>query len=182
MDPLLGEIRLFSWPWAPKGWAACDGALLSVQQNQGLFSLLGAKFGGDGKKTFALPDLRGRTIVGVGTGPKRTRYRLGEIAGEEAVALTSKTLPVHSHTSNVAEKAGVAPFPIPRGSLFATVGKLGANATISIYADDSSPLVALHPDTIVAVGAGALHENMQPFAVVGYCIAIVGEYPPRGDR
>jgi microcystin-dependent protein len=187
MDPLLGEIRLFPWPSAPEGWAPCDGALMSVKANQALFSLLGAKYGGDGKTTFALPDLRGRAIVGAGsqgTGPVpkgRTAYRIAQTAGEELVILTQKTMPAHGHTTNVAEKPGLAPFPLPRGSLFATVGKLGTNPTINIYAEDTGPLVELSGNTVSIAGSGQGHENMQPFAAVGYCIAIKGEYPPRQD-
>lgn len=184
MDPVLGEIRLFSWPSAPEGWAPCDGALMSVKENQALFSLLGARYGGDGKITFGLPDLRGRAIVGVVGAPVpkgRTAYKIAQTAGEEQVILTPKTMPAHSHATNVAEKAGLAPFPLPRGSLFATVGKSGANPTINIYAEDTGALVELSGNTVSMAGSGLGHENMQPFAVVGYCIAIRGEYPPRQD-
>lgn len=176
MEPLLGEIRLFSWPWAPKGWAVCDGSLMSVRQYQALFSLLGDRYGGDGKQTFALPDLRGRAIVGVGGQPKKANYKLGQSAGVEGVALSIKAMPAHAHATNVAEAAGT--FPIPKGALFAKVGKLGTNPTIDIYAEDTGPLVELSAKTVSIAGAGVPHENMQPFAVVGYCICTIGDYPP----
>lgn len=188
MEPMLGEIRMFSWPTAPQGWAPCDGAILSVQQHQALFSLLGVKFGGDGKKTFALPDLRGRAVVGAiaprpGRAPKlegRTTYKIGETTGSEGVTLTLRTMPAHIHTTNVADKpVGTS---LPKGALFGKVAAVGSNPTINIYAEASSPLISLDEGTIGPTGGGEAHVNMQPFATIGYCIATIGEYPPRQDR
>jgi len=187
MEPMLGEIRMFSWPKAPQGWAPCDGAILSVKEHQGLFSLLGDKFGGDGKKTFALPDLRGRAIVGAiasdGERPPRlegrTVCRVGETIGSESVELTLKSMPNHVHGTNVADKpVGTS---LPRGALFGKVAAAGSNPTINIYAEATNPLIPLEEGTIEPAGGGQGHQNMQPFAVIGYCIAIKGEYPPRQD-
>jgi microcystin-dependent protein len=153
--------------FAPKGWALCDGQLLSIAQNQALFSLLGTWFGGDGIRTFGLPDLRGRTPVGLSGDP-------GEMRGSETVTLTAEQLAAHSHAFEATTAAGPGGRPGPAtGKLF------GASAsTQTIYAQASNP-VALAPVNISPAGGGQPHANMQPYLTVNFIIALVGIYPSR---
>lgn len=183
-EPFLGEIRLFSFLFAPQGWALCNGASLPVSQNQALFSLLGIAYGGDGRTTFNLPDLRGRTPVDVGAVSGRSSYVLGGKAGSETVALTAATMPPHNHAvqaqNNVAAGNAV---PVPTGNFPATVHR--TDSTVNghpLYgsAMPASGLVALNPATIADSAAGVGHDNMQQFGVLNFCIAVTGYYPPRG--
>ena len=112
MDPFLGEIRLFAGNYAPKDWALCDGALLAIQQSVALFNLLGTNYGGDGKTTFGLPDLRGRLAVGMGWGPGLSDYTQGNMAGQETVPLTMATIGAHSHAVNVVASNGDQTTPV----------------------------------------------------------------------
>jgi microcystin-dependent protein len=167
MEPYLGEIRLFPWSWAPRGWMLCNGAILSIQQNTALFSLLGTMYGGNGSTTFALPDLQGRASIHRGTG-----YVQGETDGEEQVTLTLATMPAHQHgfvgTSATADKK------IPTSNTLAT----DTSATADYYAPDTTPLT-ISPQTIAPTGGSQPHANMQPFLVLNYCIAANGIFPSR---
>ena len=179
MDPFIGEVRAFSFDFAPKDWARCDGAILPITQNQAAYSLLGTRFGGNGTNTFGLPDLRGRTILGSYTGPLdyRPAVDIGTANGTETITLTAAETPAHTHTTNVVTTGGN--YPIPNGNLLATVGQAGAT-TIDLYAPyDSFQTTTLSPVSIAPAGASQAHENMQPFAVTNFCIAMVGVYPPR---
>lgn len=161
-EPYLSEIRLFSLAFAPRGWALCDGQLMAINQNQALFSLLGTRYGGDGRTVFALPDLRGRVPIHVGNG-----HELGERGGAESHTLSISELPTHTHrlpaTSSPAE---VDP---AYGSVLAASGQ-------DLYANPND-LVALHPSSIPAVGGSQAHENRQPFLTLTYCIALEGVFP-----
>lgn len=178
MDPWLGEIRPFAFGFAPRGWRACDGAMLQVRDNTALFSLLGTAFGGDGRQTFALPDLRGRAIVGATalSDPADVNYAIGQSVGTETVTLSTEQMPSHSHDVRVATTSDNQ--ALPRGSYFAPVKQSGTASTVPIYGPASTPLVALRGDTVGTVGQPS-HNNMQPFGVVTYCIAIQGIYPNR---
>ena len=160
-SPFMGEIRLVSFNFAPQGWAMCNGQLLPINQNQALFSLLGTTFGGNGQTTFALPDLRGRAPIHVGSG-----HTLGEKAGEQSHTLTIAELPTHTHSALA--NSGNATTPIPGGNLLAAANNL--------YAANTN-LVALGPDMIANVGGSQAHQNMQPFIIVTYCIALQGIFP-----
>jgi microcystin-dependent protein len=162
-EPFLSEIRIMSFVFAPKGWALCNGQLLPINQNQALFALLGTTFGGDGRVNFALPDLRARTPVHVGSG-----HTLGERGGEQAHTLSIAELPTHTH--------------VAQGSS-STAGNTPTNATVlgksnpqACYGGPSN-LVAMDARTVGNVGGSQAHLNMQPFLTLSFCIALQGIFP-----
>jgi microcystin-dependent protein len=162
-EPFLSEIRIMSFVFAPKGWALCNGQLLPINQNQGLFSLLGTTFGGDGRVNFALPDLRGRVPIHVGSG-----HTLGERGGEQAHTLSIAELPEHTHVLNATSTdANVA---IPTGNL------LGRMAPANPYIAPQN-LGAMNAGSAANVGGSQAHLNMQPFLTLSYCIALQGIFP-----
>jgi microcystin-dependent protein len=166
-EPFLSEIRIMSFVFAPKGWALCDGQLLPINQNQALFSLLGTTFGGDGRVNFALPDLRGRTPIHVGSG-----HALGERGGEQAHTLSIAELPTHTHTA--VGTSVIADLPTPGGNLLATVDVTAL--TTALYAGPGN-LVAMAPATVGNTGGSQAHPNMQPFLILNFCIALQGIFP-----
>jgi microcystin-dependent protein len=166
MDQYISEIRLFPWNWAPKGWALCNGALLSIVQNQALFSLLGTTYGGDGRLNFGLPDLRGRTPIH----PSNT-IRQGALSGSETVTLNVNEMPQHNHMFNAVAAAGT--IVGPAGHLLAN-NSGGAN-----FYGAATALVALQPTSVDVTGGNQPHNNMQPYLVLNYCIATQGLYPTR---
>ena len=171
-SPFLGEIRLFSFNFAPKGWAFCNGALLSIQQNAALFSLLGTYYGGNGVQTFALPDLRSRVPLHMGSSPYGT-YTIGEQAGEENVTLLSTQLPAHNHMLQAVNAAGAVAKPI--GDSIAQSG-----TTYPRFASGGSNVVSLTGASIQPAGGNQPHTNIQPYLSMNYCIAMVGIFPSRG--
>lgn len=180
MDPFLGEVRIFPWNWAPNGWALCNGASLPIQQNAALNALLGQTFGGNGTTTFNLPDLRGRTPVHVGAGQDGLFYNYGQVGGAETVTLSTANMPQHTHSVNAlgGTKGNSAN---PTNALPAQVGfGTGGTTTINIYdLPTAGPVVALNSGSFSTVGSSAAHNNMQPFAVMNFCIATLGIFPPR---
>ncbi len=166
-QPFLAEIRPFGFSFAPRGWAFCDGQLLSIAQNAALFSLLGTSYGGDGQTTFALPDLRGRTSVHPGSG-----IQLGEQSGAETVTLNANQLPAHSHP--VMASADLVTAASPSDAVLGAKGRGG----VDVYAAAGS-LTPLAPGAVDSTGQGQPHGNMQPSLVVNFCIAIEGIYPSR---
>lgn len=160
-EPFLSEIRLFSFGFAPKGWAMCNGQLLPINQNQALFSLLGTTFGGDGRVNFALPDFRGRVPTHVGSG-----LTLGERGGEQAHTLTQAEMPQHMHVAKASSLDGSTPDP--------TNGYL-ANF-LNGYTNAAS-LVALNATMLANTGGSQAHLNMQPFLTLTFCIALQGIFP-----
>ncbi len=163
MEPYLGEIHMFSFNFAVKGWALCNGQLLPIAQNQALFSLLGTTYGGNGQTTFALPDLRGRMPVHDSSGQ-------GVMAGAEAVALTLAHMPGHTHTLMASDNDTHATSPVGRS--FGSVNQNGLN--MFRPADGSA---ALHPSSVTPSGSGQPHNNMQPYAVCSFQIALQGIFP-----
>lgn len=161
-EPFLGEIRSFSFDQVPSGWAVCAGQLLAVSQNQALFSLLGIAYGGDGMRTFALPDLRGRTPVHPGNGTDWAQQ-----GGEETHALTAAEMAAHSHTP-LAGSDG-APLGTPAGHTW------GTTPNVNLY--DANANGTMAPSAIAPSGGGQGHNNMQPYLVMSYCIATTGIYP-----
>ncbi len=160
-EPFLSEIRIMSFNFAPKGWALCNGQLLPINQNQALFSLLGTTFGGDGRVNFALPDLRGRTPIHVGSG-----HILGERAGEQAHTLSMAEMPTHTHVLNSTNNNGAV--ANPAGAF------LGAfnNGYLAPTA-----LTTLNPGSVTSTGGSQAHLNMQPFLTLSFCIALQGIFP-----
>lgn len=163
-EPFLSEVRIMSFVFAPKGWALCNGQLLPINQNQALFSLLGTTFGGDGRVNFALPDLRGRTPIHVGSG-----HTLGERGGEQAHTLSIAELPEHTHVANATTTT--ASTNIPASNLI--LAKSGGSA---LYAAATN-LIAMSPSEVAPVGGSQAHLNMQPFLTLSFCIALQGIFP-----
>jgi microcystin-dependent protein len=160
-EPFLSEIRIMSFTFAPKGWALCNGQLLPINQNQALFSLLGTTFGGDGRVTFALPDLRGLTPIHVGNG-----HALGERGGEQAHTLSIAELPGHTHAFKASQTS--ANIPTPGNAMFGTANNMYAAPT---------NLVSVDARTITNTGSGQSHSNMQPYLTLTFCIALQGVFP-----
>src|SRR5688572_24674173 len=160
-EPFLSEIRIMSFVFAPRGWALCNGQLLPINQNQPLFSLLGTTFGGDGRVNFALPDLRGRTPIHVGSG-----HTLGERGGEQAHTLSIAELPTHTHVLTGSSNPSTAfnPTTSPGALVY---GK----APQQIYGP-ANQLVAMNPASVTNTGGSQAHLNMQPFLTLSFCIAL----------
>lgn len=165
-DQFIGEIRMFGFNWAPKGWAACQGQLLPVNTNQALFSLLNVQFGGNGSTTFGLPDFQGRMPVHVN---QASGLSQGQKGGSESVTLTSTQMPPHTHTLSGDNEAGLV--VLQPQSVFANSGEPSYN--------NSGTLVPLNSGTCSPVGGGQAHNNIQPSLCVGFCIALTGLYPAR---
>lgn len=162
-EPFLSEIRIMSFVFAPKGWALTNGQLLPINQNQALFSLLGTTFGGDGRVNFALPDLRGRTPIHVGSG-----HTLGERGGEQAHTLSIAELPTHVHVLNGNSANAALDTPANNATL--------AVAAIDLYTAPAA-LVAMDAGIVGPVGGSQAHLNMQPFLTLSFCIALQGIFP-----
>ncbi len=168
MDPFLGELRLFGFNFAPVGWAMCQGQLIGISQNSALFSLLGTMYGGDGVSTFGLPDLRGRTSVGMGQGPGLAGYVQGQVGGTETVTLAAAQLPAHNHSVAAASAAtGKSP----------AAALPGYTADGSTYGTTSD--LAMSPTMVGGGGGGQPHPNLQPYLALNWCIAVQGIYPQR---
>lgn len=170
-EPFVGEIRMFAGNFAPRGWAFCDGQLLAVSQNDALFSLLGTIYGGDGRTTFGLPDLRGRVPIHAGHGPGLSERRLGAKSGSEKETLTVNQMPSHNH--GVATSSGTGTSENPQGNVWGT--GLGPS-----YASGAPSGAQFFPsDVMTSVGGSRSHTNLMPFLCVHFIIALVGIYPSR---
>jgi len=190
-QPMIGEIRMFGGNFAPRNWALCDGQLLAISSNEALFSILGTTYGGDGRTTFKLPDLRGRVSVHAGQGPGLSHRPLGQSSGQENVTLVVGQLPAHNH---------LVPTMTVEGSVNVGVNDNGgdtnnpANAVLTEHTNDDfsddppnqgqnlggvSHNLATPPTNTAIAGANHSHNNMQPFQVVNYIIALIGLYPSR---
>lgn len=161
-EPFLAEIRLMSFEFAPKGWAQCNGQLLPINQNQALFSLLGTTYGGDGRVSFALPDLRSRVPIHVGSG-----HTLGERGGEQAHTLSMAELPGHTHVLQASSRDGNTPVP---------TGNVLAGTPSQVYGAATN-LVAVDAGTVTNIGGSQAHLNMQPYLTLNFCIALQGIFP-----
>lgn len=166
-EPFLAEIRIVGFNFAPRGWALCDGQILPINQNQSLYSLLGTTYGGDGRTTFALPDLRGRTPIHVGRSNGGADHRLGQKSGEETHTLSLNEAPQHTH----ALQASAA-----NASSNAPAGYVYAKSSFPLYAPPVNT-VDMNSGAVANVGGGQAHENMQPFLAVNFCIALQGLFP-----
>jgi microcystin-dependent protein len=169
-QPFVGQVIAVGFNFAPVGWLPCDGRLLSIAQYDVLFNLVGTTYGGDGQTTFAVPDLRGRVVIGQGNGAGLSPYVMGQMAGTSQVTVTTPAMPAHVHTPMAAADA-TAPNPSNTVVLGATGGVL------NVYASTASP-VALNPGVIgLAAGSSLPHDNMQPYQTINYIIAFEGIYP-----
>jgi microcystin-dependent protein len=171
-EPFIGEIRMFGFNFAPRGWALCNGQLLAISQNTALFSLIGTIYGGDGRTTFGLPDLRSRVPMHFGQGPGLSNQPIGAKSGTETTTLTVANLPAHNHAALAAGPAG------------------NSNDAISnIWADDAGVSSATYSsaaasgtmrgDAIGNTGGGQAFSNLQPYLATNFCIALVGLFPSR---
>jgi microcystin-dependent protein len=167
VNPYLGEVRWVGYNFCPRGWTAAEGQLLSISSNTALFSLFGTYYGGDGRTTFGLPDLRGRTAVGDGSGPGLSPKTEGQRGGSETETLNITQIPSHNHTiSGVSEGASSS---TPTGNYLAKSGNYRASGTTA----------TLHSSTVGNTGGTQSHNNMSPYLVSKACVAVVGTYPSR---
>lgn len=170
-DPFVAEIRIFPFNFAPKGWAFCDGQLLPISQNTALFALLGTFYGGDGKSTFALPDLQGSAPLHQGQGSGLSLYDIGQTGGSETVTLLQSEMPVHSHSMNGASSdPALAKVVNPDASWALSQGG-------GIY--QGSQDTQLAAQAVAPAGGGLPHNNLQPYLTLNFCIALQGIFPPR---
>jgi len=172
MDPFVAEIRIFPFNFAPKGWAFCDGQILPLSQNTALFSLLGTTYGGNGKSTFALPDIQGRVVMGPGQGPGLSLYDLGQMGGEEAVTLLQSEIPLHNHAGMGVASSGSQ--TNPNGNAVAQGGGRSGLAY-----EGGSPALG-NFQQLAPSGGDQPHNNMQPYLTLNFCLALQGVFPPRG--
>lgn len=167
-QPYIGEIRMFAGNFAPAGWLFCDGVLLPISEYDTLFNLIGTTYGGDGQSTFALPDLRGRIPIHMGTGGGGS-YVLAQMDGVETVTLTTQQIPSHGHAINATD--AIADTRNPKGARFARVRH------DQVYAPLSGDGTAMHPQSIGVAGGGQPHNNMQPYLCVNFIISLYGIFP-----
>lgn len=165
-QPYIGEIRMFAGNFAPMGWQFCDGSLLPIAEYDALFNLIGTTYGGDGQETFAVPDLRGRIPLHMGSGAV-----IGETMGTETVTLTTQQIPAHSHAAMVSSNNGSGTTPI--GAVLAR----NAAAPEAYTTDTSVGLTPLNPASISQTGNSQPHDNMMPFLCVSFIISLFGLYP-----
>jgi microcystin-dependent protein len=170
-EPFVGQIQIFGFNFAPQGWALCAGQLLPINQNTALFSILGTTYGGDGRSTFALPNLQGRVPIQQGQGAGLTNRILGESSGQEFVTLLANQTPGHTHAANCNNNLGDN--YDPAGHVWSTDG--GGNNEYG----PGTVAGQMSANAILATGGGQPHNNMQPFLVLNYCIALQGIFPPR---
>jgi len=162
-EPFLAELRLFSFGFAPKGWAMCNGQLLPINQNQALFSLLGTTYGGDGRVNFGLPNLQGRIPAHLGNG-----YTQGALFGENAHTLTMSEMPAHNHLMSANSNSGTQ--NIAANAMY-------ADAPVNFYKANTNPGTPMNPGVISNVGGSQAHQNQQPYLALNWCIALQGIFP-----
>lgn len=174
-DQFVGEIRVFGCNFAPSGWALCNGQLLPISQNTALFSLLGTYYGGDGKSTFALPDIQGSATLNQGSGPGLSERFLGEASGESSVTLLVTEIPAHNHQFNAVVNSTL---PDPAGKIWGN--PTNRRPPPNLFATALSAPQAMSINALTPAGNSQPHNNMMPYLVMNYCIALQGVFPPRG--
>jgi len=173
-DPFVGEIRIFSLNFEPQGWAFCNGQLLSISQNTALFSLLGTQYGGDGRTTFALPNLQGSAPLHQGQGPGLSSRAIGEAGGEAAVTLTGSQLPAHTHVARCSSVPGLQPGPVNN-----VWSPLPGRPTPAPVYSNAGPNVPMNPGALAPAGGNQPHNNLSPYLGLNFCICLQGIYPAR---
>jgi microcystin-dependent protein len=171
-DQFLAEIRIFPFNFPPTGWAFCDGQLMPISQNTALFALLGTYYGGDGKSTFALPDMQGNAPMQTGQGQGLSERFLGEMSGVESITLLQSEIPVHTHVLQANAFQGDKTVPDPTTSLAEAQGG-------NVYVSGNPPLTMMAPQALPPAGGGLPHNNMQPYLTLNFCIALQGVFPQR---
>ena len=177
-DPFVAEIRIFPFNFAPKGWAFCNGQILPISQNTALFSLLGTTYGGDGKSTFAMPDFRGNVPIHAGQGPGLSLYDLGQEGCSASVTLITTEMPAHGHA--LTAQTQNADSNDPTGRVLAA-GRFGAGqgGAVNLYTT-AAPDTAMNQLGTSVAGGSLPHNNLMPYLVLSFCIALQGVFPPRG--
>ena len=178
MNPFIGQILMVAFNFAPVGWALCNGQLLSIAQNTALFSLLGTTYGGDGKTTFALPNLQSRVPVHQGQGSGLSPYVIGNVGGTENVTLLATQMPSHNHLINVNNTPGTGPDPTTKIQAEAATGD-PRNPTLISQFTAAAPTGTMAPTTVSMTGGGQPHANIQPYLTINFIIALQGIFPSR---
>jgi microcystin-dependent protein len=174
-DPYISEIRMMAFNYAPQGWVPCNGQILAMSQNAALFSLLGTTYGGDGVRTFALPNLQGRVPMHMGNG-----FGLGQVYGEEAHTLTTAEMPQHTHQMVASTTAGSVPIGVSTTALGeGQTGGTGGGQAVNLYAPADGATVAFNAGALSQTGGNQAHENRQPYLTLNFCIALSGIFPSR---
>ncbi len=171
-DPFIAEVVIFAGNFAPRQWAFCDGQLLPISNNTALFSLIGTIYGGDGRTTMALPDLRGRVAIGPRTGPGLSTYREGEKGGTQSVTLTTSQIPSHNHIINADKTLGTSTNP---ANNFMAID----SGTDKIYSTSVTAPTTMNANAVGHTGGNLSHENRQPYLAINYVIALFGIFPSR---
>lgn len=174
-EPYLGEIRIFGFSFTPRGWASCNGQLVSIAQNSALYSVLGTTFGGDGQTTFALPNMQGNAPMEWGSGPTLTPRTIGQVLGEPNVTLIVTEIPSHNHMlygATTTDATQSVPTPTP-------LAQLGGGNPGQVYTTTATPPVAFSPKAIGPAGQSQPHDNLQPMLVLNFCMAMEGLFPSR---
>jgi microcystin-dependent protein len=174
-DQFLGEIRIVGFTFTPTGWAQCNGQLLPISQNTALFSLLGTNFGGNGTTVFALPNFQGTAPMGLGNGPGLTPRIIGEVGGESSLTLSISNIPSHNHNVTGTQQAGNQNSPNGANWGSAHIGKTG----LDTYTANTGSNVTMNPGALATAGGSFPHNNMQPYLVLNFIIAMQGIFPPR---
>lgn len=172
-DPFVAEIRIFPFNFSPRGWAFCDGQLLPLSQNTALFSLLGTNYGGDGKSTFALPNLQGSVPIQSGQGAGLSPFDLGQQGGSQTVTLLISEMPAHNHLVQASPYPADYPLPAPDTVLCQAAGDAS-------YSTQTTPSAVMAYQSLSISGGNLPHNNLMPYLTLNFCIAIQGIYPPRG--
>ncbi len=173
-EPFIAEIRMFTYTFAPRGWAYCNGQIMDISQNTSLFALVGTTYGGDGYTTFGIPNLKGRAPMHPGRGPGLSYYRLGQSGGSAGVYLTEATIPNHSHTMVTTLNPPTSDQP---AGLYPTKHK--DTNLAKVYKENPTLNAQFAAESVSVTGTDQMHENRQPFLGVPFCIALIGIFPTR---
>ncbi|TDN83871.1 microcystin-dependent protein [Salegentibacter sp. 24] len=179
MEPFIGQIMMVGFNFEPRGWAFCDGRLLSISGNEALFSLLGTMYGGDGRTNFALPDLRGRSAVGLGEGPGLSPINIGEKAGAEQITLNTNNMPSHSHNLQASNEAGTASSPVGNYPAVSKFQEDRQSPVVSVNSYGNTANSSMASPAIGSSGGNMPFNNRNPYLGVNYVIALVGIFPSR---